>query len=60
MWSKLFLVSSALSVISQASADVVEVHFVPHSHMDAGWLSTYDVYYNTKVHGIFESVFAQL
>lgn len=25
--------------------DVIKVHFVPHSHMDAGWLQTYDYYY---------------
>ena len=28
--------------------------------MDAGWLETYDRYYDTKVHKIFDSVFKQL
>ena len=26
-------------------SEPVRVHFVPHSHMDAGWLKTYDEYY---------------
>ena len=30
---------------SKGSIEHVKVHFVPHSHLDAGWLSTYDVYY---------------
>ena len=38
----------------------VQVHFVPHSHMDAGWLKTYDEYYDEKVSRIFDSVFAKL
>ena len=28
--------------------------------MDAGWLKTYDDYYNSEVHHIFESVFKKL
>ena len=38
----------------------VNVHFVTHSHMDAGWLKTYDMYYQNKVSHIFESVFNEL
>ena len=40
--------------------DEVTVHFVPHSHMDAGWLKTYDRYYNDEVKIIFRSVFNKL
>ena len=39
---------------------LVTVHFVPHSHMDAGWLKTYDNYFSAEVKVIFKSVFAQL
>ena len=36
------------------------MHFVPHSHLDAGWLNTYDQYYEFSVRTIFESVFTKL
>ena len=36
------------------------MHFVPHSHMDAGWLKTYDRYFNDEVKIIFSSVFKRL
>ena len=29
----------------ETSPKTVKVHFIPHSHMDAGWLLTYDGYY---------------
>ena len=45
---------------SNADADLVTVHFVPHSHMDAGWLLSFDKYYDQQVHTIFEQVFAAL
>ena len=40
---------ATLNLCSQqalAASDEVTVHFVPHSHMDAGWLQTYDEYYD--------------
>ena len=40
--------------------DRVQVHFVPHSHMDAGWLKTYEGYFKYSVKQIFHSVFKQL
>ena len=45
---------------SNDSNKVVEVHFVPHSHMDAGWLKTYDEYFHKNVKKIFSSVIEQL
>ena len=29
-------------VKKSAEPEVINVHFVPHSHLDAGWLQTYD------------------
>ena len=33
---------------------------MPHSHMDAGWLYTYDEYYTRDVIDIFQSVIGYL
>ena len=38
--------------------DPIKVHFVPHSHMDAGWLKTYDGYYSSEVKKLLKSVFS--
>ena len=44
----------------ESTAATIKVHFVPHSHMDAGWLKTYDEYYAGEVSKIFKSVFREL
>ena len=38
----------------------IKVHFVAHSHMDAGWLRTYDDYFKMEVTPILRSVFKRL
>ena len=43
-----------------ADAEKIKVHFVPHSHMDAGWLKTFDFYYNHKVKKILSNIVEQL
>ena len=45
---------------AESVAATIKVHFVPHSHMDAGWLKTYDEYYEGEVSKIFKSVFREL
>jgi len=45
---------------SDSFNEPINVHFVPHSHMDAGWLKTYDEYYHQEVSRLFKSVFLQL
>ena len=44
------LALQALILVSALAQERVNVHFVPHSHMDAGWRETYDGYYQSKVH----------
>ena len=40
--------------------DKLNVHFVAHTHDDAGWLETVDSYYNSKVHYIMNTVIQSL
>lgn len=47
-------------VVGRVESKTIEVHFVSHSHMDAGWLKTFDEYYENEVKRIFNSVFEQL
>lgn len=45
------------SYLEQIPEGLIKVHFVPHSHMDAGWLSTFEKYYKSDVKRIFSHVF---
>ena len=38
----------------------VKVHFVAHSHMDTGWLRTFDDYYTDKASEILQNVVQKL
>ena len=49
----------ACGLLQQAVAKI-KVHIVSHSHMDAGWLSTFDEYYNDWVKRILTSVTQKL
>ena len=48
-------VTSLAAIAFQAFADKHTIHFVPHSHLDAGWLKTIDEYFDLKVDSIFHS-----
>jgi len=43
-------------VIVAANFSELNVHIVPHSHLDAGWLESIDQYYIRGVEKIFTSV----
>ena len=66
MRNKLFILATlfALLLISaeslQEKDQIIKVHFVPHSHLDAGWLLTYDNYYDNSVSKIFHEVIQKL
>ena len=38
----------------------MDVHFVVHSHLDAGWLKTYEEYYQYDAKFIFDAVIDKL
>ena len=62
-WKKIVASLVALQCTAQQAEIANEktiVHFVPHSHMDAGWLKTYQQYYDQEVKVIFDSVFPKL
>ena len=48
-WLVIVLGLSTSSTKALSASEPVKVHFVPHSHMDAGWLETYDEYYDNEV-----------
>ena len=58
------LVAASLAYVSdcQTLQDTLKtkVHFVAHSHMDAGWLRTYDQYFDEKVNTILRTVTERL
>ena len=39
------------------SSGIVNVHLIPHSHDDVGWVKTKQEYYDTSVRNIYDSVF---
>lgn len=50
------LLISSILFLSLVSSTDCRVHVVPHSHLDMGWLSTIDRYYDDSVGRIFDSV----
>lgn len=42
------------------SISSLNIHVIPHSHMDPGWLKTYEEYYNKQVKKIFSNVYNQM
>lgn len=44
------------SVIIIPESEIINIHFVCHSHDDVGWLDTPQGYYETKVRSIITTV----
>jgi len=40
--------------------NILNVHIIPHSHCDPGWLKIFEEYYSSNVHGILNGVFNEL
>uniref|UniRef100_A0A1I7ZWD1 Alpha-mannosidase n=1 Tax=Steinernema glaseri TaxID=37863 RepID=A0A1I7ZWD1_9BILA len=47
-------------VFNHSDDEPITVHLVLHSHVDPGWLETFDQYYEHKVHNILNLAVAQL
>jgi len=41
-------------------SDILRVHVFPHSHMDMGWLETFENYYKNHVYYILNDVIESL
>ena len=50
----------SLCALGRARARPMNVHLIPHSHTDPGWLATYDTYYSRDVKPILNNVVASL
>jgi len=46
--------------ISHVRGDRLDLYLVPHSHCDAGWLISFEEYYQTEVKFILNSVVGEL
>lgn len=46
--------------LSDSLKPKLQVHVVPHSHNDPGWLKTFDDYFLSQTNGILSSVLAAL
>ncbi|EFA77646.1 alpha-mannosidase [Heterostelium album PN500] len=46
--------------IVQTEISPATILLVPHSHCDAGWLQTFEEYYDNKVYSILDSVISEL
>ena len=61
-----FWLTALVNLIARASErsnsdeGMTNVHFVAHSHMDAGWWMTFRGYYSGQSKRIFKSVFPRL
>ena len=49
-----------INLISKISCDI-NIHVIPHSHMDPGWLKTPEQYYDSEaIEGIFDTIVKEL
>ena len=54
------LVLTLISLVTASHFSAFNLHIVPHSHLDAGWLKTIDEYYDLGVSKIFPRVIEAL
>lgn len=63
-----FLALLAISLIGTVVVSTTEelppydimIHAIPHTHLDAGWLETMQIYYDSLVSQIFDSLLPEL
>ncbi|RHZ02442.1 hypothetical protein DYB35_013273 [Aphanomyces astaci] len=60
-WTPRYPVNAAYNTTFHGYADdVVNVHLIPHTHDDAGWLLTVDEYFTEQVDYILDTVLVEL
>lgn len=59
----LIIIALLISIIGSFAQDkdlTIILHAIPHTHLDAGWIQTFDAYYDRYVGKIMETLIARL
>ena len=59
-FTTILLILGLLVAVGQTNDVKLVIHVLPHTHLDAGWIETFDNYYKLYVSKILESLIPEL